>query len=108
MQLNIKDRIYVPQLLLPQNNFLDFTIKKGIIEKVKLVESDKEKYSIKEEEGGRVTWNVDAYIKFPLEVTFTDQELEYLKRSCESLAESVYPDDLWITVEKIYNECNLQ
>ena len=107
MQLNIKDRIYIPQLLLPQNNFLDFTIKKGIISKVRLVESDQKKYSIKEE-SGRITWDINADAEFPLEVAFTEQELEYLKRSCEALAESVYPDDLWITVEKIYNECNQQ
>lgn len=104
MQLNIKDRIYIPQLLLQQNNFLDFTLKKGIIDKVKITEEDRATYSIKEDtQAGKVTWDHEKDIQAPLLVDFTEQELDYLKRSCEALADSVYPDDLWLTVEKIYN-----
>jgi hypothetical protein len=108
MKLFIKDRIYIPQLLLPQNNFLDFTIKKGIIEKVMLTEADRTKYSIVEDsEAGKVTWNNKVDFDNPLEVEFSPQELDYLKRSCEALSSSVYPDDLWMTVEKIYNTINV-
>lgn len=42
----------------------------------------------------------------PLVVEFSKQEIDYLKKSCEALAESAYPDDLWATVEKIYNAAN--
>ena len=104
MQLNIKDRIYIPQLLLQQNNFLDYTLKKSIVNKVKITKEDRATYSIEEDaKAGKVTWNHETDMQFPLDVDFTQQELDYLKRSCEALADSVYPDDLWLTVEKIYN-----
>lgn len=103
MKLQIKDRIYIPQLLLPQNNFLDYSLKKSIISKVAITDADAEKYNIqKDEKAGKVTWDINKDIQEPLEVEFTSQEIDYLNRSCEALADSVYPDDLWATVEKIY------
>jgi hypothetical protein len=34
--------------------------------------------------------------------------LSYLKAACEKLAEAPYPDDFWLTVEKIYNAANAE
>ena len=37
---------------------------------------------------------------------FTKEELAMLKKSCEQLPETAYPDDFWLTVEKIYGAAN--
>ena len=39
----------------------------------------------------------------PLEVSFTADELDFLKKSCEKLTEQENTDDFWTVVEKIYN-----
>ena len=36
MELHIKDRIYIPQMLPQQNNFMGFNLKREIIKKVGL------------------------------------------------------------------------
>lgn len=107
MELHIKDRIYIPQLLPQSNNFMGFNLKREIIKKVALTVDDKETYSIEEDkENNRVVWNVEKDREQPLVVDFTKDEIEYLKTACEKLAEAPYPDDFWITVEKIYDAAN--
>lgn len=107
MDLHIKDRIYIPQLLPAQNSFMEYNLKREIIKKVALTEKDKEEYSIVEDQkAGKVTWDSEKDMSTPLVVEFTQQEIDYLKKSCEALAESTYPDDLWATVEKIYDAAN--
>lgn len=107
MELHIKDRIYIPQLLPQSNNFMGFNLKREIIKKVALTVDDKETYSIEEDkENNRVVWNVEKDREQPLVVDFTKDEIEYLKAACEKLAEAPYPDDFWITVEKIYDAAN--
>lgn len=107
MELHIKDRIYIPQLLLAQNSFMEYNLKREIIKKVALTEKDKEEYAIVEDaQAGKVTWDSKKDMEQPLVVDFSKQEIDYLKKSCEALAEAAYPDDLWATVEKIYNAAN--
>lgn len=107
MNLHIKDRIYIPQLLPAQNSFMEYNLKRTIIKKVAITEKDREEYFITEDsKAGKVTWDAQKDMDSPLVVDFTTQEIEYLKKSCESLVESAYPDDLWVTVEKIYNASN--
>ena len=107
MELHIKDRIYIPQLLPQSNNFMGFNLKREIIKKVALTVDDKENYSIEEDkENNRVVWNVEKDREQPLVVDFTKDEIEYLKAACEKLAEAPYPDDFWMTVEKIYDAAN--
>lgn len=107
MELHIKDRIYIPQLFSQQNTFMEYNLKREIIKKVAITEKDKDEYSIIEDpEAGKVTWDSKKDSELPLIVNFTDSEMAYLKKSCEALAETVYPDDLWATVEKIYNAFN--
>lgn len=107
MELHIKDRIYIPQLLPQSNNFMGFNLKREIIKKVALTVDDKETYSIEEDkENNRVVWNVEKDREQPLVVDFTKDEIEYLKTACEKLAEAPYPDDFWMTVEKIYDAAN--
>lgn len=107
MELNIKDRIYIPQLLPANNSFIEYNLKREIIKKVAITEKDKEEYSIVENpEAGKITWDSKKDFEQPLVVEFTKQEIDFLKKSCEALTDSVYPDELWIVVEKIYNAAN--
>ena len=93
MELHIKDRIYIPQMLPQQNNFMGFNLKREIIKTVGLTEAVKETYNNEEDtKNSRITWDI------------TKDELNYLKNACETPAEANYPDDFWMTVEKIYNE----
>lgn len=104
MDLFIKDRIYIPQMLPQQNSFMAFNLKREIIKKVALTEADRTTYNIEEDsENNRITWDIKKDREMPLVVEFSKDELNYLKQACESLAETNYPDDFWITVEKIYN-----
>lgn len=108
MELNIKDRIYIPQMLPQQGKFMEFNLKRGIINKVIFTEEDKEKYSIVEhQQEGRIEWDRKKDVELPLTVDFTKEELDYMKVSCESIVDSAYPDDFWVTVEKIYDAANL-
>lgn len=107
MDLHIKDRIYIPQLLPAQDSFMEYNLKREIIKKVALTEKDKDEYAIVEDQhAGKVTWDNKKDMEQALVVEFSKQEIDYLKKSCEALAESAYPDDLRATVEKIYNAAN--
>ena len=104
MKLSIKDRFYIPQILPKDGSFKEFNLKRGIVEKVAITEEDREKYSITEhKDDGRIEWDPKVDNENPLVVDFSKEEIEYLKRSCENLIETAYPDDFWITVEKIYD-----
>ena len=104
MELHIKDRIFIPQMLPQQCKFMEVNMKREIINKVMLTEGDKEKYEIKDDkENSRITWNINTDMECPLVVDFSEQELKFMKESCEKLAEAPYPDDFWVTVEKIYD-----
>lgn len=107
MELHIKDRIYIPQILPQQNSFMEYNLKREIIKKIVLTEKDKEEYAIVEDsQAAKITWDYAKDMNNPLIVDFSKQELEYLKKACESLIETAYPDDFWITIEKIYNAVN--
>lgn len=103
MELNIIDRIYIPSILPSENSFMDFNMKRSIIKKVALTDADVEKYNIKEDaENKRTTWDSQVDRENPLAVQFTSEELDYLKKACEKIADTPSPDNLWNTVEKIY------
>lgn len=104
MELHIKDRIYIPQILPQNGTFMEFNLKRGIISKVQITAKDREDYNIQEnKEEGKITWDSAKDMQIPLHVEFSKDELDYLKQACEKLADIPSPDDLWITVEKIYN-----
>lgn len=50
-----------------------------------------------------ITWNVEKEKSMPLVIEFTKEELAYIKKSCENLIETAYPDDFWDTVNKVYD-----
>ncbi len=104
MQLHIKDRIYFPSILPKTGTFLEFNMKKSITQKVAITDEDREHFHIvTDQERGVITWDNEKDMAEPLEVSFTADELEYLKKSCESLADKENTDDFWMVVEKIYN-----
>jgi hypothetical protein len=104
MLLNIKDRILIPQIMPPTGTFMEFNLKKSILNKINITEEDKEKYKIEtNKEAMSITWNVEIDLKEPLDVNFSEEELAYLRNACEQLSETAHPDDVWVVVEKIYN-----
>lgn len=104
MQLHIKDRIYFPGVLPKTGNFLEFNLKKSILKKVAITDEDRKRFKIENnKEAGTITWDSEKDMAEPLEVSFTADELEFLKKSCEKLTEQENTDDFWTVVEKIYN-----
>lgn len=109
MELHIIDRIYIPTILPAENTFMDFNLKRGIINKVAITQEDVEKYHIEEiKEERRTKWDINVDRENPLVVDFSRDELDYLKAACEKLAETPAPDNLWATVEKIYAAAQTQ
>lgn len=104
MKLNIKDRLYITQLLPANGNFMEYALKRSITGKVALTKEEQEKYEIREmPEENKLVWNSEMDAKEPVNVDFTSEEIGYLKKSCEAVIESPHSDDFWHTVEKIYN-----
>ena len=106
MHLHIKERIYTPAILPKGGTYAEFNMKKSIASKVAITEEEKAKYSITEEQtedGPRVKWDVKADMENPTEIKFTEDEISFLKKSCEELGDVSMPDEFWGVVEKIYN-----
>lgn len=102
MELTIKDRLYIPALLPKEGNFKDFNHKKEILRKVGIDAEERERIALKEnKDTGRIEWETEK--EQPLLVEFSVEEKEYLKRACEAISDQSLPDDMWATVEKIYD-----
>jgi len=39
---------------------------------------------------------------------FSREELDYLREACEKLSEKTLPDDMWATVERIFDNCQAE
>lgn len=103
MELTIKDRLYIPALLPKEGNFKDYNLKKEILRKVGIDAREREQIGLTEnKESGRIEWDNDK--EHPLVVEFSTEERQYLKRACESISDQSLPDDMWLTVEKIYDD----
>ena len=102
MELQIKDRLYIPALLPKEGNFKQFNLKKEIMRKIEISEEERSRVELTQNtETHRIEWNTEKDL--PLTVDFSSEELEYLKVSCEKISDEALPDDMWGTVEKIYN-----
>ena len=74
MELHIKDRIYIPQLLLVQNSFMEYNLKREIIKKLALTEKNIEEYAIVEDaQTVKVKWDSKKDMEQPLMVDFSKQ-----------------------------------
>ena len=95
MELNIKDRLYIPVILPKDGTFKEFNTKKEILRKIEAVGLHEN------EENGRIEWDIEK--DTPLAIDFTGDELTYLKQACEKISDERLPDDMWMVVEKIYD-----
>lgn len=102
MELNIKDRLYIPVILPKEGTFKDFNTKKEILRKIEISAGEREAVGLHEnEENGRIEWDIEK--DTPLAIDFAGDELAYLKQACEKISDEKLPDDMWIVVEKIYD-----
>lgn len=104
MELFIKDRLFFSRLLPECKSFLEFNLKKNLLQKIGITEEDKSKYEIVQDEAtGTIRWNPKTDSENPLKIELSADELALIKRGIESLDGQPLPDDLWVTAERIWN-----
>lgn len=105
MELTIKDRLYLPTFLPQKGNFKQFNLKKEVLHRISISEDERKEINLHEnEESKRIEWDVEK--ETPLHVEFTEEELKYLQEVCEKISDEELPDDMWSTVERIYDAIN--
>ena len=103
MELTIKDRLYLPSCLPARGNFKEFNLKKDILRKIAISDDERQEINLRENaEDKRIEWDVEK--ERPLLVEFSKEEMDYLKKACERISDEELPDDMWATVETVYNE----
>ena len=103
MDLTIKDRLYLPSFLPARGNFKEFNLKKEILRKIAISDDERQEINLRENaEDKRIEWDVEK--ERPLLVEFSKEEMDYLKKACERISDEELPDDMWATVETVYNE----
>ena len=103
MELTIKDRLYLPSFLPARGNFKEFNLKKDILRKIAISDDERQEINLRENaEDKRIEWDVEK--ERPLLVVFSKEEMDYLKKACERISDEELPDDMWVTVEAVYNE----
>lgn len=103
MELTIKDRLYLPSFLPARGNFKEFNLKKEILRKIAISDDERQEINLRENaEDKRIEWDVEK--ERPLLVEFSKEEVDYLKKACERISDEELPDDMWATVEAVYNE----
>lgn len=103
MELTIKDRLYLPSFLPARGNFKEFNLKKDILRKIAISDDERQEINLRENaEDKRIEWDVEK--ERPLLVVFSKEEMDYLKKACERISDEELPDDMWATVETVYNE----
>jgi hypothetical protein len=105
MELTIKDRLYLPTFLPQKGNFKQFNLKKEVLHRISISEDERKEINLHEnEESKRIEWDVEK--ETPLHVEFTEEELKYLQEACEKISDEELPDDMWSTVQRIYDAIN--
>lgn len=102
MKLSVKDRLYLPSFLPARGNFKEFNLKKEILRKITIGEDERKTINLREnDQDKRIEWDVEK--EQPLDVHFSDEEMDYLRSACERISDEELLDDMWQTVETIYN-----
>ena len=70
--------------------------------KIAISDDERKEINFREnQEDNRLEWDVDK--EAPLIVDFSKDEMEYLRKACEKISDEELPDDMWATVEAVYN-----
>ncbi len=102
MELQIIDRLAIPALLPKEGNFKQYNLKKSILSKIEIGEEERREVNLRQNpETNRIEWDTEE--DTPLTVTFTDEEMQFLKESCEKLSDEPLQDYMWATIEKVYD-----
>ena len=102
MELTIKDRLYIPAFFAKEGTFKQFNLKKEILRKIEISDTERDEVGLKENsESKRIEWDTEK--DQPLTVEFSTDELEYLKQSCEKISDESLPDDMWSSIEKVFD-----
>ena len=101
MELSIKDRLYIPAFLPKEGNFKQFNLKKEILKKIEISDTERDVNLRENGETKRIEWDIEK--ETPLHVDFSTDEMEYLKMICEKVSDEQFPDDMWISISKIYD-----
>lgn len=109
MELHIKERLLLPTTFPKTGSFMDYNLKKSILNKISVTEQDKTDYQIvADEKQQKIEWDLQKDMELPLSVEFTKEELAYMTRAFEAISEHPLDDDVWKVVERIYNEANTE
>lgn len=101
MELSIKDRLFIPAVLPKENTLVGFGLKKSILKKIEITEKERDEIGLTQDpDAQQIKWDVSKEIA--LAADFTSEELAFLKKSCENLVDQTLPDDMWDTVNRIY------
>ena len=107
MELSIKDRLYIPVILPQEGTFREFNLKKEILRKIEISDQEREEAGLHENpETNRIEWDVEKDV--PLNIELSPDELKYLQQSCEKISDEKLPDDMWMTIEKLYDNSQPQ
>ncbi len=98
MELSIVDRLAIPALLPKEGTFRQYNLKKSILAKIEIGEGERGEVNLRQNpDTNRIEWDTEK--DAPRAVSFTSEEMEYLKDSCEKLADEPQPDYMWATIE---------
>lgn len=107
MELTIKDRLYIPAFLPKEGNFKEFNLKKEILRKIEISDSEREEINLRENtETKRIEWDVKK--DQPMHIDFSTDEKEYLKMVCEKVSDETLPDDMWQTIERVFDSISVE
>ncbi len=102
MELHIIDRLAIPALLPKEGTFRQYNLKKSILAKIEIGEQERGEIGLRQNpDTNRIEWDTEK--DTPREVSFTSEEMEFLKESCENLSDEPQPDYMWGVISKIYD-----
>jgi len=104
MELEIKERFVISMCLPSKGTFKQFSLKKELSKKIQFSEEEIKKFNIAFDEKSN-SWSWDTSVDSKVNISFTNEEQQYLKQICESALEtdSEFPDEVWNTLETIYD-----
>lgn len=104
-KFHIKERLYLMNVLPKENSLVDYQLKKGLIKKLEITDSDKELYGFSVEDGGgSIKWDPKKDFENPAEFELSDQERDYARNAVESASDGTHNDEYWMVLTGIYEK----